>query len=235
MTPTSRSTSRLIYRVLAGDQRGIAFVEFAMVLPLMLVLLLGSVLGTGLMLAYMKVNDAVQVSVDLITQCSNGVSGGGNAGGSPANATTGDLQNFANAALGVLYPLNTANMNIAYASVTWNSSGKITGPSSGADWVWPTGTTLISSSTAVAQVQNLKLIQGGLAGSVVIANAQYTYNLPFTFKIPGLGGSSSSPFQAAYVFNSNGYSFPRYVSQVVLQTTIPNPNPPATNPDLYCP
>ncbi len=230
-----RPTLQLIFRILAGDRRGMAFVEFAMVLPLMLCLLLGSVLGTGLMLAYMKVNDAAQVAVDLITQCSNGVSGGGAAGGSPPNATTGDLQNFANAALGVIYPLNTGNMNLAFASVTWNSSGKITGPSGGADWVWPTGTTLLSSSTAVAQVQNLNLIQGGLAGSVVIVNSQYTYSLPFTFKIPGLGGASFQPFQPTYTFNANGYSFPRYVSQVVLQTTIPNPNPPATNPDLYCP
>jgi len=228
-------TLRLIHRILAGDQRGMAFIEFAMVVPLMLVLLLGSVLGTELMLAYMKVNDAAEVAVDLITQCSNGVSGGGAPGGTPTpNATTGDLQNFANAALGVIYPLNTGNMTIAFASVTWNSAGTITGPSGGADWVWPTGTTLFSTS-AVAQVQAAGLIQGGLAGSTVVVNTSYVYNLPFTFKIPMLGGASAQPFTPTYTFTANGFSFPRYVSKIVLQTTIPNPNPPATNPDLYCP
>lgn len=229
-----RPTPRFIFRLLASDQRGIAFVEFAMVLPLMLVLLLGSVLGTGLMLAYMKVNDAAEVAVDLVTQCTNGVSGGGTAGGSPTpNATTGDLQNFTNAAMGVIYPLNTANMNMAFASVTWNSSGKITGPSGGPDWVWPSSTTLFSTS-AVTQVQNASLIQSGLAGSVVVVNATYSYSMPFTFNIPALGGPIQ-PFQPTYTFSTTGFSFPRYVSQVVMQTTIPNPNPPATNADLYCP
>jgi Flp pilus assembly protein TadG len=228
MTPILRS----IYRVLAGDQRGMAFLEFALVVPLMLCLLLGSVLGGELMVAYMKVNDAAQVSVDLITQCSNGVSGGGAPG---AASTTGDLQNFGNAALGVIYPLNTGNMTLAFASVTLDSTGKITGAGGGADWVWPTGATILTSATAVTQVQNLKLIQAGLAGSVVIVNTQYTYNLPFTFKIPGLGGNSYQPFAPTYTFTANGYSFPRYVSKILLQATIPNPNPPATNPDLYCP
>ena len=221
-------TPRFIFRLLASDRRGIAFIEFAMVLPVMLVLLLGSVLGTGLMLAYMKVNDAAAVAVDLISR------GGGTAGGSPTpNATTGDLQNFANAALGVIYPLNTANMTMAFASVTWNSSGTITGPSQGPDWTWPSGTSLFTTS-AVTQVQNANLIQSGLAGSVIVVNATYTYAMPFTFSIPALGGPIK-PFNTSYTFTTSGFSFPRYVNQIVLQTTIPNPNPPATNADLYCP
>jgi hypothetical protein len=163
------------------------------------------------------------------------VSGGGVPGGTPTpNATTGDLQNFANAALGVIYPLSTTSMNIAFASVTWDNTGKITGPNGGADWLWPTGTTLFSSS-AVAQVTNANLIQAGLAGSVVVVNASYTYSLPFTFKIPGLGGASYQPFASTYTFSTSGFSFPRYVSKVVLQTVIPDPNATWPNKDLYCP
>jgi Flp pilus assembly protein TadG len=198
---------RRIHRLLARERRGMALVEFAMLAPLMLLMLLGSVLGSGLMLAYMKVNDAAETAVDLITQCTS-VTGGGTPGGSPTpNATTGDLQNFANAALGVLYPLDTTQANIAFASVSWNAQGTV---NAAADWLWPTSTTLFSTS-AVSQVQNLQLNNTGFQGAVVIVNMTYTYQMPFTFTIPGINGTSFHPFgNGTFTFNSNGYSYPRY-------------------------
>jgi Flp pilus assembly protein TadG len=202
-----RPFSRHLYRLLAHERRGIAFVEFAMLAPILLLMMFGCVLGTGLMLAYMKVNDAAETAVDLVTQCTS-VTGGGTPGGTPTpNATTGDLQNFANAALGVLYPLNTSSANIAFASVSWNSSGKV---NSSADWIWPSTTTLFSTS-AVTQVKNLSLENTGFAGNVVVINMTYTYQMPFTFKIPALNGTSFQPFgNGTYAFASAGYSFPRY-------------------------
>jgi len=227
-----RPAIRHIYRLLACEPRGTAFIEFAMILPLLLCLLLGSVIGTGMMLAYMKVNDAAQVAADLITQCKSGVSGP--TGALTAGATGGDLQNFANAALAEIYPLNTGNMNIAFASVTWNSSGTITGPSAGPDWTWPTGTTMFNSSSAVAQVKAANLIQPNLAGSVIVVNATYTYSLPYNLTIPGLGGTispSGVPIGSSVLLTESAFSFPRYVSQIQMMTP-PSTN---TNTNLFCP
>lgn len=197
---------RRIHRLLARERRGMALVEFAMLAPLMLLMLLGSVLGSGLMMAYMKVNDAAETAVDLVTQCTS-VTGGGTPGGSPPNATTGDLQNFANAALGVLYPLNIGSANIAFASVSWNAQGTL---NAAPDWVWPTGTSLFTTS-AVTQVQNLHLNQTGFQGAVVVINMTYSYQMPFTFKIPAINGTTFQPFgNGTFPLTSNGYSFPRY-------------------------
>ena len=204
-----RHLFRRLHRLLAHERRGIAFVEFAMLAPLMLLMMFGCVLGTELMLAYMKVNDAAETSVDLVTQCTS-VTGGGTPGGTPTpNATTGDLQNFANAAFGVLYPLNTSSANIAFASVSWNSSGTV---NSSVDWEWPSTTTLFSTS-AINQVKNLGLNNTGFAGNVVVVNMTYVYTMPFTFTIPALNGTSFQPFgNGTYTFTSAGFSFPRYTN-----------------------
>ena len=53
-------------RNLQHDQSGLAAVEFAIILPIMLLLFLGSFETTNLVLAYMKLEASAETAADLV-------------------------------------------------------------------------------------------------------------------------------------------------------------------------
>jgi len=186
---------RALRKLLIESRGGTAFVEFALVMPLMLLLLMGTFLATNLSLVYMKLNDAAEVAVDLVTQCTQ--------------LMTADLKNFGTAAQQVMQPLSTASMTISFANVNWDVNGNAT-----QTWHYEVGTSLAISG-AVAEVKNLNLIRTGIVGGVVVIHTAYNYTLPFNFTLPGPGGYTYQPFgNGVYTFTENGYSNPRYISQI---------------------
>ena len=103
-------------RDLQHDQCGIAAVEFALILPIMLLLFLGSFETTNLVLAYMKLEASAETAADLVAQ-------------TRVNTVlqSTDFTNITNAAKQVLSPLPTSGseLTIAFASVTYNTGSAV--------------------------------------------------------------------------------------------------------------
>lgn len=61
----SRNT-RVIH--LARDRSGVIAIEFALIVPIMLIIFFGSYEAASLVLAYMKLEDAAETAADLVAQ-----------------------------------------------------------------------------------------------------------------------------------------------------------------------
>jgi len=97
---------------LAGDERGISAVEFAILLPLMLTLYLGAVelsQGVG---ADRKVTLTARTVADLVSQT--------------ASINNADMTNSLNASAAVMSPYPTSNLKVPVSSVKIDSTGKAT-------------------------------------------------------------------------------------------------------------
>jgi Flp pilus assembly protein TadG len=97
---------------LAGDDRGISAVEFAMILPLMLTLYLGAVelsQGVG---ADRKVTLTARTIADLVSQT--------------ASINNSDMTNSLNAAAAVMAPYPISNLKVTVSSVKIDATGKAT-------------------------------------------------------------------------------------------------------------
>jgi Flp pilus assembly protein TadG len=105
---TARNLATAIGRM-ACDQRGLSAIEFAMVLPLMLLLFLGAVEVSQGITADRKVSVAARTVADLVSQ----VSSIDNAG----------VTNVLNAASAVMAPYPAANLVVIVSSVTIDADG----------------------------------------------------------------------------------------------------------------
>jgi Flp pilus assembly protein TadG len=101
---------------LVRDLSGTVAIEFAFIVPIMLIMFFGSYETANLVLAYMKLEDAAETAADLIAQTT-------------VNNTLAstDFTNFTNAVELVLTPLPTSSgqLKIAYASVTYSTGSPV--------------------------------------------------------------------------------------------------------------
>ncbi len=97
---------------IACDHSGIAATEFALLLPALLILFLGSYETSNLVIAYMKLEAAAETAADLVAQT---------AVNTVLQST--DFTHVTDAAELVLTPLPTSStqLKIAYASVTYST------------------------------------------------------------------------------------------------------------------
>jgi len=99
-------------RSLAGDQRGVSAVEFAMLLPLMLSLYFGAIeLSQGIG-ADRKVTMTARTVADLVSQVSS------------INNT--DMSNSLNAASAVMAPFSASNLQVTVSSIQIDANSKAT-------------------------------------------------------------------------------------------------------------
>lgn len=104
--------SRLSLRQLFGDRKGIAAVEFALILPLMLTLYFGAVeLGDALTINR-KVSHVTSSLADLVTQSKV--------------ITDSDMSNILDAAASVMTPYSVTPLKIVVSGVTIDTNGKAT-------------------------------------------------------------------------------------------------------------
>jgi Flp pilus assembly protein TadG len=98
-------------RRLIGDRQGVAAVEFALTLPIMIIALLGTVEIANLVKSYGKAVSAAQTVADLTAQS--------------ASLTTPQMDSIRTAAQRVLDPLvsNAANLGIDVVSVGFDAAG----------------------------------------------------------------------------------------------------------------
>ncbi len=161
MTLLARSLLRRIGR-LAGDERGVSAVEFAMLLPLMLTLYLGAVeLSQGIG-ADRKVTLTARTISDLVSQVST--------------INNADLTNSLNAASAVMAPYPVANLKVTVSSIKIDGNGNAT-----IDWSETLNGTAHSKGDTVSLPDALKVANSYLIWS----EAEYSYTPVIGYVLSG--------------------------------------------------
>jgi Flp pilus assembly protein TadG len=146
-----------LLRHFVRDRSAIAVIEFAVVLPLMLALALGTFEASRVVRAKMKADGAAQMMADLI------------AGQDAINPET--LANICLGAQLAMAPYPGASLHAAIASVT---NGAV-------DWT----DTSCGAATAIAAPEKLATsLIGGVANSVIIVQTTYGYSSPVPYLLP---------------------------------------------------
>jgi Flp pilus assembly protein TadG len=178
-------------RNLRYDQSGIAAVEFALILPIMLLLFLGSFETTNLVLAYMKLEASAETAADLVAQ-------------TRVNTVlqSTDFTNITNAAKQVLSPLPTSGvlLKIAFASVTYNTGSAVIDWHTEVNSATPITTANIPNNASLANLGNQA---SGSTDSVIIVTLTYSYSSPSTYML-----------SSSYTLTESAFNRPRYMNCV---------------------
>jgi Flp pilus assembly protein TadG len=178
-------------RYLRHDQSGLAAVEFALILPIMLLLFLGSFETTNLVLAYMKLEASAETAADLVAQ-------------TRVNTVlqSADFTSVTNAAKQVLTPLPTSGtlLKIAFASVTYNTGSAVIDWHTEVNSATPITTTTIPNNVSLANLGNQT---NGSTDSVIIVTLTYSYSSPFTYML-----------SSSYTLTESAFNRPRYMNCV---------------------
>ena len=178
-------------RNLQHDQSGLAAVEFVLILPIMLLLFLGSFETTNLVLAYMKLEASAETATDLVAQ-------------TRVNTVlqSTDFTNITNAAKQVLSPLPTSGtlLKIAFASVTYNTGSAVIDWHTEVNSATPITTGTIPNNVSLANLGNQT---NGSTDSVIIVTLTYSYSSPFTYVL-----------SSSYTLTELAFNRPRYMNCV---------------------
>jgi Flp pilus assembly protein TadG len=157
-------------RRLIGDRRGTAAIEFALILPILISLFLGTFELTNVLLANSKLTSAAQTAADLVAQ--------------QTAVAKADITNYANAARQIMAPFPSGALGVAYASVTFDAAGT-------PKLAWH------DEDNAPAVVNPTSLVTGlGAAGdSVIIVQARYAYTSPISFVLQSTYALSDTAFR----------------------------------------
>ena len=156
------------------DQRGVAAVEFALLLPVMLTLYIGSVEVSQSLNANRRVVLLARTIADLTTQ-------------SP-KLTAGDLGGVVAAASAVLAPLSTAPAKIRITSVAISPSGsidpKVANPAS-VCWSYQQGWSSYARGTVLDQSQLPTALRSEPGTSIIMAEVEYPYKPVIGYVLTG--------------------------------------------------
>lgn len=145
------------------DARGLAAVEFALIVPVMLTIYFGTIETTNALTASRRVTNVAQTAADLVAQA--------------ASVSTSDLNDVFAASAAILTPFDTAAVKITITSVVANSSN-VTRVAWSAAYGGATARATNSSITLPAGLTT--------AGtSVIMAEVTYTYTSPIGTFITG--------------------------------------------------
>jgi Flp pilus assembly protein TadG len=163
-------------RDLRGDRGGVAAVEFAMVLPFMLVLYIGGVeLGDGLAIQ-VKVTDTTHIVADLVTQQTT----------STTKARVDAILAASSATMAPYSspPYSTTNLVVTVSEVSTNASGAAT-----VTW----SDSLNGTKRPVGQAITLPTQLAGQANiSLILGEVSYNYTPNLGYNIVGTVGISDS-------------------------------------------
>lgn len=135
------------------DRRGIAATEFALIVPVMLTLLIGSVEVTRGFAADRKVSLVARAVADLTSQSTA--------------VTSGDMTNILDAAAGIMYPYNTRDLKLKVTAVNVAANGTAKVAWGAARNATKRATGEVVTIPAALRVPNTQLIWG---------EAEYTYD-----------------------------------------------------------
>lgn len=151
------------FRTFRRDHSGLAAVEFAFILPVMLVLVFGAIEITDAVICKSDVSDAASASADLIAQ--------------ESSVGTADMTNVFSAINAMIYPFPTSNLKVVITSVIDDGHG-------GAKVDWSKANTGSARTAGATIVVPAGLVTAG--GSVILAEVTYNFTPPTTWlvKIP---------------------------------------------------
>jgi Flp pilus assembly protein TadG len=155
------NVARQNYPCFWRDRRGVAAIEFALTLPLLLSLFLGQFEIVSAVRANLKLQSAAQTLANLITE--------------QAVITPSQVTDFCAGAQLVLAPLPTTNLQAAIASVSQTAQG------TAVDWQDGSCGGAGSMSNAVALASSAV---SGVGDSAIVVQASYVYNSPVGFILP---------------------------------------------------
>lgn len=131
----------------AGNTRGLAAVEFALLIPVMLIIYFGTTEITNALTASRRVTAVAQTAADLVAQV--------------ASVSTSDLTDIYSASTAILSPFSASSVKITITSVVanasnqpkvdWSSTYNGTARTSGSNVTLPSG--LTSANTSVVMVE----------------------------------------------------------------------------------
>ena len=148
---------RQIPRVIASEE-GSSAIEFALILPPMIALLMGIFEVTRVVAAEMRLTAATQSIADMMAQ--------------QDNVTIAESSNFCTGAKLTMYPLSGTALKAAVASVTKGTS------STAVDW----NDTVCGSATAIASAATLApTLMPNVGDSVIIVKTSYDYTSPISY------------------------------------------------------
>ncbi len=145
-----------------GDRRGVSAVEFAMLLPVMMTLYLGSVETSQGVAADRKVTLVAHTLADLSTQYTD--------------ITNADMTNILNAASAILAPYPAAGLQAVVSELAINAQGV-------AAVVW--SDTLNGTARSVGQVVNIPSALAVPNTYLVLSEVQYAYNPTYGYVLTG--------------------------------------------------
>jgi len=178
-------------RRFSRDKRGVAAVEFSVILPAMLLMFFGTFEVSSLIRAKFATNRAAQLIANLVAQEPTGsaTSGSGTVG-----FTASDSTDFCTAAKLAMAPFPGSSFKATIASASKNSSGVIA-----FDWTPQADTTCGGGAGTFLDptaASNGLLVNKG--DSVIIVKVQYNYSSPIHFVLP-----------SGYTITQSAYQRPR--------------------------
>lgn len=148
------------YRALRGDARGVALVEFALILPVMLILYLGGVQLQDAMACKRKVTITARAAVDLIAQNTTG------------KMTGAEVQSNLMAASQVMQPYTAGDAQIRVSEVSTDAKGQTS-------VVWSRG--LKIAAYAKGEAVDIPSAMKTPNATFLLAQVSYPYRPPTSF------------------------------------------------------
>jgi len=175
--------ARCAFTQFAGECRGISAVEFAMLLPVMMTLYLGSVEASQGIGADRKIRLTANTLADLATQYTN--------------ITDADMSNILNAGPAIMAPYAATNLQETVSELSINAQGVAT-------VVW--SNTLNGTALTIGQTVTVPASLAVPNSYLIYAQTQYSYNPTYGYVMVGTitlsGQSFMSPRESASVSRS---------------------------------
>jgi Flp pilus assembly protein TadG len=171
---------------LAADRTGVAVVEFALLLPVLLTLVLGSFETSNLLIAYLKSEEAAEMASDLVAQT---------APNTVLQST--DFTSITDAVEQAMAPLPTTGLEVAYASITYSTGSAVI------DWhteVNGASPITIGSLPNGVNASTTGNESSGSTDSVIVVSLTYPYTSPV-----------SHVLKTNWTLTRSAFNRPRYV------------------------
>ncbi|MBN9084757.1 MAG: hypothetical protein BGP04_26085 [Rhizobiales bacterium 62-17] len=212
MTSHLRTPSGGLLRRLRHDKRGVAAVEFALILPFMLLLYLGTAELTQGLMASRKSTLVARALSDLVAQLASG-----------SNMTETEATNVFNAATAIMSPFPTTTLKMTITSVEFVvNSSKANGYDAKPRWTITRNGGTARPCTILNPVANTDApastnMPNGMygAGSIIVADVTYAYQPPF-----GSAVLQWSSTDAAINMRQTTYMRPRNQTIIAMPTAV---------------